>query len=160
MYKTGFFRAINELGKMAFGSLVCLQDQYIIIDMSLMLGDITNNNPDLASSYDLVKREFILKMHAYNPSHGSSICLVSGETIGQYAWRQDKTTSMIFTGDIIVHKNNHLNRGEVRFNTSRQCYDVMFEDGKLLPLHKLKTSNIEVIGNIHQNKELTNPATS
>lgn len=77
--------------------------------------------------------------------------------IEQYTKLKDKNGVEIYEGDIIkaernYNKNNYFKIGAVVFNEKNSCYEV---DTHALNTKRLSAyNNIEVIGNIHENKEL------
>ena len=80
-------------------------------------------------------------------------CNVRAETVGQYTDLTDKNSKKIFEGDIIKADN--------WLHQNMKVYTVVFEDGGFYAKYKDEDGwnfdhlgNIEVIGNIHDNKDL------
>lgn len=84
---------------------------------------------------------------------GLSRCFVIPESIGQYTGLTDKNGKKIFEGDIC--------KGYNFLHENRTIYEVGFDDGQFALCDESGTSwhhshidNIEVIGNIHDNRKL------
>ena len=78
---------------------------------------------------------------------------VDPETVGQYTGLTDKNGKRIFEGDVFLHDNKYLH--EVIWNDEQKGFyasGIDFLDDDCMG--NFYESNIEVIGNIHDNPEL------
>lgn len=71
------------------------------------------------------------------------------ETVGQYTGLNDKNGKKIFEGDII---RSNSERGYIEYYPNDCAFDVVDDHGFYWLISEM--SNIEVIGNIHDNPEL------
>lgn len=71
------------------------------------------------------------------------------ETVGQYTGLTDKNGKKIFEGDII---RSNSERGYIEYYPNDCAFDVVDDHGFYWLISEM--SNIEVIGNIHDNPEL------
>lgn len=92
---------------------------------------------------------------------------VFAETVGQYTGLDDKNGMKIFDGDVV--SNGELVRystgkerwfgdvGVVRHDTKNGCLVINNDDGrpKRLTVKVIKNNRVTVIGNIHDNPEMT-----
>lgn len=94
--------------------------------------------------------------------HGTAVCKVIPETVGQFTGLTDKNGKKIFEGDIVKEWSNHW---KTPFKTEINIYEVVCE--YLGSLHLIKKTDygenstplyrrsvVEVIGNIYDNPEL------
>lgn len=75
--------------------------------------------------------------------------LVVPETVGEYTGLTDKNGKKIFEGDII---RSNSERGYIEYYPNDCAFDVVDDHGFYWLISEM--SNIEVIGNIHDNPEL------
>lgn len=71
------------------------------------------------------------------------------ETVGEYTGLTDKNGKKIFEGDFI---RSNSGRGYIEYYPNDCAFDVVDDHGFLWLISEM--SNIEVIGNIHDNPEL------
>lgn len=74
---------------------------------------------------------------------------VMPETVGEYTGLTDKNGKKIFEGDFI---RSNSGRGYIEYYPNDCAFDVVDDHGFLWLISEM--SNIEVIGNIHDNPEL------
>lgn len=103
----------------------------------------------------------------------NGVHLVLKETIGQYVGLKDKHGNKIYEGDIVkilytdwASKSENDNRtleeyldsltriGIVYWNNLSLCYTLKMKNGCFSSIHCGKYGYIEVIGNVHDNKDL------
>ena len=95
------------------------------------------------------------------PLGGSGVCYnlkiaeVIPETVGQYTGLTDKNGKKIFEGDILSYIEEIETRSRGK-ETLKGIYEVKFEYCGFSPLDCLACNHLEIIGNIHDNKELLN----
>lgn len=82
-------------------------------------------------------------------------CMVKPETVGQYTGLLDKDGKKIFEGDIV---KNEYRKGQYQYfkivyDTRVYCWQVENKYGMLGFLYNV-IGDLEVIGNIHDNKKL------
>ena len=103
-------------------------------------------------SITLVKKGF--NKDGTRPYQAEIDCHVSDVYLMQYIGIKDKNNKKIFEGDIIRHSNGKINQvvydeGSISFQTGVSDYVVDQEIG-------IDGKEMEVIGNIYQNKKLLN----
>lgn len=89
------------------------------------------------------------------PTEGSILWAVVPETVGQYTGLTDKNGKKVFEGDIV---KNEYRKGQyqyfkIAYDTRVYCWQVENKYGMLGFLYNV-IGDLEVIGNIHDNKEL------
>jgi len=87
------------------------------------------------------------------------------ESVGQFTGLHDKNGTEIFEGDICRHgyENKYgkfYSNNVVVWVQKQCCFALSKRQGKINPYakiteHTIKQKNIEVLGNIHENKELS-----
>ena len=77
------------------------------------------------------------------------------ETVGQFTGRYDKNDKEIFERDIVVNKNIHGKKWIVEYRTDSEYVGFVLKEIGTNGISLFTSWNdIEVIGNIHDNKEL------
>lgn len=91
-------------------------------------------------------------------SDGESLSYrVEPKTIGQYIWLKDKNGKEIYDGDIVENGGYYNIMGVVRYDTEYAHYFIRNEaSGESMDFAEISSSEVEVIGNIHDNPELIN----
>lgn len=80
---------------------------------------------------------------------------VDPETVGQFTGRYDKNDKEIFERDIVVNKNIHGKKWIVEYRTDSEYVGFVLKEIGTNGISLFTSWNdIEVIGNIHDNKEL------
>ena len=80
---------------------------------------------------------------------------VDPETVGQFTGRYDKNDKEIFERDIVVNKNFHGKKWVVEYRTDSEYVGFVLKEIGTNGISLFTSWNdIEVIGNIHDNKEL------
>ena len=83
---------------------------------------------------------------------------VTPETVGQLTGLEDKNGKPIYDGDVVKAYDETYDNGlaEVKGKVFFNCgsFDIDDEDVGYIPLYSYGTENVEVIGNIHDNREL------
>jgi phage uncharacterized protein TIGR01671 len=79
------------------------------------------------------------------------------ETVGQYTGLKDKNDKEIYEGDIIkwVDWSGHKRKTEVRYDEEWKRFCVWLNGAETIGVNKHLSNDIEVIGNIYDNPELT-----
>ena len=82
-------------------------------------------------------------------------CLnIDPETVGQFTGRYDKNDKEIFERDIVVNKNIHGKKWIVEYRTDSEYVGFVLKEIGTNGISLFTSWNdIEVIGNIHDNKE-------
>lgn len=85
---------------------------------------------------------------------------VAPETVGQFTGLTDKDGLKIFEGDIVLHED-YSNGACITFEQFKSKSQVVIDDLMHgcssftgLPSHCIRSNEIEVVGNIHDNPEL------
>ena len=79
---------------------------------------------------------------------------VDPETVGQFTGRYDKNDKEIFERDIVVNKNIHGKKWIVEYRTDSEYVGFVLKEIGTNGISLFTSWNdIEVIGNIHDNKE-------
>ena len=91
--------------------------------------------------------------------HGTAVCKVIPETVGQFTGLCDKNGNKIFEGDIAEFTDKYLHkkgRAKIVFEASKWKYSGCYYGGNPIVWLCINDSSIEfeVIGNIHDNPEL------
>ena len=80
---------------------------------------------------------------------------VDKETVGQFTGMTDKNGTKIFEGDIVVNKNIHGKKWIVEYRTDSEYVGFVLKEIGTNGISLFTSWNdIEVIGNIYDNKEL------
>lgn len=80
---------------------------------------------------------------------------VDPETVGQFTGRYDKNDKEIFERDIVVNKNIHGKKWIVEYRTDSEYVGFVLKEIGTNRISLFTSWNdIEVIGNIHDNKDL------
>lgn len=80
---------------------------------------------------------------------------VDPETVGQFTGRYDKNDKEIFERDIVVNKNIHGKKWIVEYRTDSEYVGFVLKEIGTNGISLFTSWNdIEVIGNIHDNKDL------
>ena len=80
---------------------------------------------------------------------------VEQETVGQFTGRYDKSDKEIFERDIVVNKNIHGKKWIVEYRTDSEYVGFVLKEIGTNGISLFTSWNdIEVIGNIYDNKEL------
>lgn len=74
------------------------------------------------------------------------------ETVGQYTGEKDKNGKKIFEGDVVEVPNWDF-AGMVEYAIPECRYEIAMLDGDYVMMHDF-ASDVEIIGNIHDNPEL------
>ena len=81
--------------------------------------------------------------------------IVEPETVGQFTGMTDKNGTKIFERDIVVNKNIHGKKWIVEYRTDSEYVGFVLKEIGTNGISLFTSWNdIEVIGNIHDNKEL------
>ena len=89
------------------------------------------------------------------PSVNTVDAEVDPETVGQFTGRYDKNDKEIFERDIVVNKNIHGKKWIVEYRTDSEYVGFVLKEIGTNGISLFTSWNdIEVIGNIHDNKEL------
>ena len=81
--------------------------------------------------------------------------VVNPETVGQFTERYDKNDKEIFERDIVVNKNIHGKKWIVEYRTDSEYVGFVLKEIGTNGISLFTSWNdIEVIGNIYDNKEL------
>ena len=93
---------------------------------------------------------------AIKQHHTREVWDIIPETVGQYVGLKDKNGKKVFEGDylIIAYQGIYLNEGVVEYNDKDYCWCLRKPNGLLVRLNEHGTDFFQVIGNIHDNKEL------
>ena len=97
---------------------------------------------------------YILPDNTINPL-GIVKYRVDPETVGQFTGRYDKNDKEIFERDIVVNKNIHGKKWIVEYRTDSEYVGFVLKEIGTNGISLFTSWNdVEVIGNIHDNKEL------
>ena len=97
--------------------------------------------------------DYITIPHPKEYNEPSSHYIVNPETIGQYTGLKDKNGKNIFEGDTVWF-GDEKERGVVYFDNSCSRFAVRFDTFDAAFDH-LYSNELEIIGNVHDNPELT-----
>lgn len=108
--------------------------------------------------------DYAIRVHGANELGSSDIAVIDPETVGQYTGLTDKNGTKIFEG-YIVREWSHWHKNLSATISDIGCYLVVCDYLGSLYLKKntscgevstplIRTSIVEVIGNIHDNPEL------
>ena len=102
-----------------------------------------------------------IRVHNANEHRESALLAVHPETVGEFIGKTDKNGKMIFEDDIVTinTSNNYGNiNGFAGIVVYSDCgFELLnIEDTECLECIWYKNSELEVIGNIHDNMELLN----
>lgn len=106
-------------------------------------------------------------LYAVSKNNDGDVYIVDPGTVGQYLGVKDRNNKSIYEGDILVFKNKNMREGELlgymKYDVDRACwtctktledkvYGLPYNDECDNGVHSAE--NVEVIGNIYENKEL------
>jgi len=102
---------------------------------------------------NLFNKDNIGRTHITTTNRG---CLnIDPETVGQFTGRYDKNDKEIFERDIVVNKNIHGKKWIVEYRTDSEYVGFVLKEIGTNGISLFTSwSDIEVIGNIYDNKEL------
>jgi len=131
---------------------------------------ITHNKDYGINDGDIVTGFYCQDIVDTEDSYGSIICIdyirmeygdnyanveVDGDTVGQFTGMFDVNGKEIYEGDVVI---DHVGTGVVEYSEKNAAFKVNYRDGygKWFIDYTLRgeRKSIEVIGNIHKNKEL------
>lgn len=110
-------------------------------------GNLITDNEDM---YVLMKEDLLRGMDVGGWIDGAQSYEVIPETVGQYTGLTDKNYVKVFEGDIVRIFDGEYFSGVVKYSNEQGSFTV--DDTSL----HYWVSDIEVIGNIHDNPELLN----
>lgn len=101
--------------------------------------------------------EYIIRGYGEFTVNGNEFFeLVTAKTVGQYTGLKDKTGEMIFEGDLIRTTNNGFNISKQEMRGIVEYVNCVFVGNRknMAQDISLRSSDLEIIGNIHDNPEL------